>query len=349
MLKTWSSNEQKKWDELVATAPDGGFLQSWAWGDFQEALFNAVYRLSDEKEQWLAQAVQLKAGNHWILYLPRGPVAVGKSVSGSEAAGGHAVDGEPSQESLQAFLNDLKTFAKEKKCFLLRFDPAWSAKDVQLLKIAGATKAKRERQPIHTLIIDTTATEEELLADMKSKWRYNINLAQKKGVTFRWSDNPEDANHFYNLVKKTTQRQVFGSYDEDYYATLVEKLASNNQARFLFAEYEGKVIAALLVGFFGNYAYYLHGASDYEQRAPMAPHLLQWEAIKEAKKRNMSYDFWGVANDPPDNKQERGWAGITRFKRGFAPNKELTEYVGAYEVGIQKFWYAVYKLRNLWR
>ena len=347
MLKNWTADEKTAWDSLVSASPDGGFLQSWVWGDFQEALFNSVYRLSDEQEQWLAQCFQLKAGNQWILYIPRGPVFVGydKVMAGQELS-----SQQSGRQSYLDFFKELKVFAKERGCFLLRFDPAFETGHPFTDTVSRcAKKARRERQPIHTLILDTAKSEAELLEAMKQKWRYNTRLAEKKGVTTRWSTDTKDAEHFYQLVSQTTERQQFGAYDEDYYATLIEKLGPQHQAAFLFAEYEGKPIAGLLLGFFGKRVLYLHGASNYEHRQLMAPHLLQWEAIKEAKRRNMRYDFWGVAAEPPANKQEAGWGGVTRFKKGFAPQIGLTEYVGTYELRVKPLWYWAYRLRSLLR
>ena len=96
---------------------------------------------------------------------------------------------------------------------------------------------------------------------------------------------------------------------------------------------------------FGNdTATYLFGASDYEYRNLMAPHLLQWQAIKDAKDKDLwFYDFWGAAPEGSEGKLSQ-WAGFTRFKKGFSPELELTEYIGTYEkifspvkLGLYKF------------
>lgn len=330
MLNHWTQVDRDKWDKLIATSPDGGILQSWGWGEFQEALGNAVYNISDENEEWLAQCIQLKAGNKWILTIPRGPVFVGSST--------------PAESSLGNFFNELTQFAKEHNCFLIRLDPAWPSDG--LSKQSRVVKSRKERNPVHTLIVDTSKSEEELLKQMKSKHRYNIRLAEKKGVKARWSSSAKDAVEFFNLVRLTTERQGFGSYNLEYFKTMIRVMGESDNAKFLLAEFKGDIIAGLLVGFFGEYAYYLHGASDHEHRSLMAPHLLQWEAIKEAKRKGLKYDFWGVAADPPANKQEEDWGGVTRFKKGFAPETELTEYVGTYEIGVQKAWYFVYRMRQ---
>lgn len=324
MLQVWPADQSQSWDAFVAKhAADGGLLQSWAWGRFQESLGNAVYNLTNDAQTIVAQALQLKAGSQWVLSVPRGPIC---SASVSDA-------------DLQAFIADLKTFARGRGCFLVRLDPAFSAGKVSVLVAAGASKAKRERNPKQTLVIDLTHTEEALLSAMKSKWRYNIKLAEKKGVTVRFGSTSNDAKLFWNLVEKTTDRQGFATYDVDYFQTMLSALQTGQHAMIAIAEVQGKPIAALLLGYFGDTAYYLHGASDYEHRALMAPHLLQWTAIQDAKAKGYkTYDFWGVS--------EVEWPGVTRFKQGFAPATAFIDYVGTYELPIKRFAYLLYRLRQ---
>lgn len=329
MLRHWTADERNVWDTFVANSQDGGLLQSWAWGAFQEKLGNAVYNVSNEEKTLFAQCLQLRAANQWVLVIPRGPVSLSNSTP----------------DQLKTFFTDLRVFAKERGCFLVRFDPPWSAMPANVLRLMH--KSRRERQPVHTLILDTTPEVDTIFASMKSKWRYNVRLAEKKSVTVRRGTSASDAATFFSLVAKTTDRQDFASYDEAYFATLIESLAASNQAEFFVAELQGKPIAALLVTHFGKVAIYLHGASDYEHRALMAPHLLQWEAIKAAKARGMSYDFWGVAAEPPANEQEKHWGGVTRFKKGFAPTTALTEYVGTYEMPVKPLFYKLYRLRQM--
>ena len=101
------------------------------------------------------------------------------------------------------------------------------------------------------------------------------------------------------------------------------------------AEYERQIIAANLVNFYGDTATYLHGSSSSKNRQVMAPHLLQWEQIKEAKNRGMKYyDFWGFDEDK--------WPGVSRFKKGFGG--EIVEYAGAYDLIWNKLWYQLYNL-----
>ncbi|MDP2934721.1 MAG: peptidoglycan bridge formation glycyltransferase FemA/FemB family protein, partial [bacterium] len=172
----------------------------------------------------------------------------------------------------------------------------------------------------------------ELLEKMHPKTRYNIQLAQRKGVKFQASiPRIQNFKDFWRLMEETTKRDGFHSHPKEYYRKLLEIPG----VELFVAEHDGKIIAANIVVFYDKQAIYLHGASNYEQRNLMAAPLLQWEQIKEAKKRGcVEYDFWGV--------DEQKWPGVTRFKKSF--NGKEIEYPGAYDLIFQPMWYEVYKI-----
>jgi lipid II:glycine glycyltransferase (peptidoglycan interpeptide bridge formation enzyme) len=106
-------------------------------------------------------------------------------------------------------------------------------------------------------------------------------------------------------------------------------------AELFLACFKEKIIAANIVIFFGGKATYLHGASNYRYRKLMAPHLLQWSQIKEAKNKGCEiYDFWGI--------DEEKWPGLTRFKKGFG-GEEL-QYSEGKDFVFSNFWYKTYKI-----
>jgi lipid II:glycine glycyltransferase (peptidoglycan interpeptide bridge formation enzyme) len=173
---------------------------------------------------------------------------------------------------------------------------------------------------------------------MKPKTRYNIRLAERKGVKVRIS---EDAEALYSLLTKTAGRDKgYTPHPEDYYQKMLATLGPKDLVKIFVAEYQGQPLAAVLVSFFGEVAIYLHGGFDESQRNLMAPYLCQWEAIKYAKLKNCHYyDFWGVAetDDPKD-----GWAGITRFKDGFGGEKIVLP--GSYDLILNSFWYHIFSM-----
>jgi lipid II:glycine glycyltransferase (peptidoglycan interpeptide bridge formation enzyme) len=70
----------------------------------------------------------------------------------------------------------------------------------------------------------------------------------------------------------------------------------------------------------------------------MTPHLLQWQAIKDANEQGFEiYDFWGVA---PKDGSKPNWEGITRFKKGFGGR--MVSYPGVKIFVYNKQWYRFY-------
>ena len=133
------------------------------------------------------------------------------------------------------------------------------------------------------------------------------------------------------MLQDTAKRGRFKIHPEEHY----EKMLKISGMELFVAEYQNKIIAANIVLFYGKRAIYLHGASDYEYRNLMAPYLLQWHQILEAKKQGRNeYDFWGI--------DEKKWPGVTRFKKGFS-GKEIF-YPGAYDLVFQPLWYRIYKI-----
>jgi len=311
----------REWDDFVQkNAQDGGFLQSWQWGEFQKSLGRMIYRLAvlDNKEvvaAALAVRHKLPGGLNYI-YLPRGPVV--KANLGILHS---------REQILKLIFQQIRLKASPLASIFLRLDPPLNSA-APLVKLGAQPSG--QVQPQQTLILDLSASQEQLLAKMKPKTRYNIKVAEKHGVEIIYSGK-EDLEIFWQLLVKTSDRDRITSHPKNYYA----RMLSLPDVRLVLARYQNKVIAGNIMAFFGKYCYYLHGASDYDYRDKMAPYLLQWRMIKDAKEQGCRwYDFWGA--------DENKWPGVTRFKVGFAPQTTLTEYVGAYDLIYNKFLYRLY-------
>lgn len=195
-------------------------------------------------------------------------------------------------------------------------------------------------QPKEILIVGISGSEEDLLAGMKQKTRYNVRLAEKKGVTVFASREEKYIEEFLRLVKVTAQRDKITAHPENYYRKMFEAIPQD-VLKLYVAEYQGKIIAANLVLFFGRTATYLHGASDNIHREVMAPYLLQWQAMLDAKKAGYTqYDLGGVKTGDARGKS---WEGISRFKTGFAPDIEPTRFPGCYDIIIKPGRYNLYR------
>jgi len=202
-------------------------------------------------------------------------------------------------------------------------------------------RSTKNVQPADTLLLDLNKTEEELSAEMHQKTRYNIKLAEKKGVKVeKVEDQKEAINIFKELIKETSARDKFTPHSNSYYRKMLKSLDKNVCS--WVAKYEDKVLAANIVVNFGDTVTYLHGASSNKHRNLMAPHLLQWEQIKWAKGNGFQiYDFWGISDS------DSRWAGFTRFKRGFGGwEKKLP---GTFDLVHNQRMYKLYKLIKKFR
>jgi len=244
-------------------------------------------------------------------------------------------------------LDYLFWLAMDNKSGWIRFDPR-SEKDLILIKESfdkidrkkrgvDIIKAPHDVQSKEIFIIDISKTEEELLVEMKSKTRYNVRLAEKKGVVIK--EGKQYIEDFLRLSKETAQRDGIVIHPEEYYKKMIENLPAD-MIKLYVAEYEGKILAANIVIFFEDSATYAHGASSNESRDVMAPYLLQWRQIQDAKEKGYSfYDFGGVKT----KSNGKSWAGITRFKTGFSPKTESIVFPGSYDIIISPRKYSLYK------
>lgn len=200
-------------------------------------------------------------------------------------------------------------------------------------------------QPRELFIIDITKPERELLAEMKSKTRYNIKIALKHNVKMVKCAKNNAAcgraiDEFVRLVKITAERDKITPHPDEYYRKIFETIPEENLKLYL-AELEGKIIAANIVVFYGKVATYLHGASDNAYRHVMAPYLLQWQVILDAKKEGYEkYDLGGIRT----GENVGSWAGITRFKTGFSVNNGPLKFPGSYDIVLNPFRYNLYRI-----
>lgn len=329
-LLTISAAERREWADFIKKSPFAPFQQTYAWGDFQKSLGRDVFNLAfKESGRYLLAALAVKHplpfGKAYF-YIPRGPVLEPSTTAEEQA------------EILGPFFEQLGAIARREKVIFARFDPAINKDGPVGLylnrKYRDATGSIR--QPENTLILDLAREEEEILGEMKSKTRYNIRLATKKGVVVDAADEP---TAFLKLNRETAERDRFQSHEDAYYKNLLKFFADDEeiQLKLLVANYERRAVAAIILAFYNDTALYLHGASAYEYRNVMAPHLLQWAGIKMAKERGLRYyDFWGIA---PKDEPNHPWAGITRFKLGFGGDE--VNYVRAREAAFAKGWYTL--------
>ena len=183
-------------------------------------------------------------------------------------------------------------------------------------------RAASDVQPPDTVLLDLHNSEEELLGAMKPKWRYNIRLAEKKGVVIG-EGGLEDLGEFYRLYRATALRDRIALHPQHYYERLFSlakayprgSSRSAPDLRLWIARHEGEALAAIVTLFRGEEAVYLYGASSDSKRNLMPAYALQWAAIRAAKAALcLEYDFFGI---PPNEDPNHPMAGLYRFKTGF--------------------------------
>lgn len=320
--KELTGEQKEDWNRFVIKQ-NGCFLQSWERGEFQKFVGREVNFLKNENLQALVVKHNLPFGKSY-LYCPRGPV-INLNLKSQNS--------KP-QLKTQNFLDETKKISKESDAIFIRIEPTFDISEDDLKEL-GFIKTKNV-QPSKTLVLDLSLSEEELLTQIHEKTRYNIGLAKRRGVIVRKTDyNEKDFEIFWKLLNLTAKRQGIRIFPKEYYSKQLTINSKQFYNLLFIAEYQDKPIAANLVNFFGQTATYLHGGWDKYHRSLMAPHLLQWEQIKEARNRGCElYDFWGI--------DEQKWPGVTRFKKGFG-GKEVN-YIGTWDLVLQPMWYKMYSL-----
>jgi len=341
--------DKKIWDNLIVSQ-GSGFMQSWDWGEFREKNGIDVQRIVVT-----SRGSCLSADRHGVAcQVEKRKLALGKNyfyVAGANF--------QLSIFNFQTLIEEIKELAKKEKAVFIKWESlAKSNINTDKLKKAGFIESKNI-QPKDTLVLGLSQTEEEIFQNFHSKHRYNIKLAQKKGVQIKILDSDSEFEEFYGLVKKTDERKHIKSFPKKYYKELFEfakksvkiKTSPDLEVRF-FGSYFGKnIVAGLVLMTWNNKATYLIGANDYRYRQCMAPHLLQWETIKESKKIGAKeYDFWGIIrkeNFESDREFEKHpWAGITRFKSGFGG--KTVQFEKTFDYVVSPFWYKLYRsIKNL--
>lgn len=324
-LRPVAADQQPRWDRFVNDHPHGHFLQSWGWGELKAGAGWYPLRLAlwDESQGQMVGAAQLlcRTAPHtpsWLgnlAYMPKGPVI------------------DWSQPDLcGAFFTQLNAFLRRRGTVVLHMEPSLEiavAADDRLQESMAALPCYPVAtiQPRRTIMLDLSPDPETLLAQMKEKWRYNVRLAARKGVTIRAAQNIDDVSEWYKLLRTTSQRDDFGIHTLDYYLRCWQIFAPRRQLTLFLAEHEGHLLGGIFVALFARQAIYLYGASSSEQRQLMPNYLLQWRAICWAREQGAaSYDFWGI---PATDDENEPMAGVYRFKSGWGGR--VTRFVGNYE------------------
>jgi peptidoglycan pentaglycine glycine transferase (the first glycine) len=298
------------WNEAIL-ASDGHLLQSWRWGSLKSQFGWETERLAASSEGGLALAQVLfrrKAGVS-IGYIPRGPAL-------------------PSNDpgALTVLWPQIEQAARERRALTVIIEsdeaiPASVARELRLDR--GPTSV----QPTRSVKIDLS-DDETLLKQMHQKTRYNVRLAQRRGVEARIAEYSESSlRSFYELLQDTSVRNDFAIHTLEYYRRFLQLF--ERDAVLIFANIDNRPVAGIVAAAFGNEAIYMYGASSTKDRAHGAGFLIQFEAMRWARERGcLRYDLWGIPPiDPQSTKVHDGdriagttgsdWRGLYEFKTRF--------------------------------
>ena len=221
--------------------------------------------------------------------------------------------------------------------YRLEIDEPITSQPLDILTRFGYAKAFEEMQPEHTIVINISKEEGEILAQMKQKGRYNIRVATKHNVEVKES---ETVDNFYQLYETMTKRQKISHRDKEYFQKLFDNLRAKSYVKVFEARHSNRVLATAIVTYYANRATYLFGGSSQEMKNVMAPYLLHWEIMKDAKAMGfIEYDLFGVA---PENQPNHPWAGVTNFKEKFGG--KYLELIGSYDKVFKPFEYKLFRL-----
>jgi len=328
-------SDGRRWNEALATLPGAHVLQSYEWGQTKAQVGWTARRLLflDEESGRPRAAVSLLRRQ-----LPRLPLAVAYVPKGPALDHGDLPLAE-------AVLARIEEEARRARAIFVKIDPDVPADSEQgttfkqLLRRRGWRVSREQIQFRNTLLSDLTLDEAGLLAGMKSKTRYNVRLAARRGVTVR-AGTLDDLPIFYGMYSETGQRDDFIIRPLDYYRRLWETFLRAGMAHLLLAEVESEPVAGLLLLRFARTTWYMYGASTNRHRQRMPNYLLQWEAIRWAKAQGCtSYDWWGA----PDllDESDPMW-GVHRFKAGFGG--EFVPHIGAWDFPVSRSLYWLYSV-----
>jgi lipid II:glycine glycyltransferase (peptidoglycan interpeptide bridge formation enzyme) len=320
-----------EWDVFLAQQPDAHLLQTSAWGRLKSEFgWQSAYLAAGAAgAQVLFRRLPLGLK---LAYIPRGPV----------------ISGNP-EEAARAWtdlLPEMDALCRRRGAFMLKIEPdIWEQPGAPGETPPGFRPAVQEIQPPRTLLIDLAGDEAQLLGRMKQKTRYNIRLAQKKGVQVQPAS---DLETFHHLMLVTGQRDAFGVHSLAYYRRAYELFRVQDQCALLVASCAGEPLAAIMVFARGQRAWYFYGASSDAHRELMPTYLVQWEGLRWARERGCrSYDLWGVpdadeaALEANFTKRSDGLWGVYRFKRGFGG--VLCRAQGPWDRVYRPLWYAFYR------
>jgi peptidoglycan pentaglycine glycine transferase (the first glycine) len=325
-----SSVARDEWDGWLQDSPGGGHvLQSYEWGEFKKNLGWRPIRLVLERDGEVVGLGQFLAYNTApvpgvLMYCTKGPWLPWED-----------------KKAVRTFFEGVRAVARREGAHTVKIEPEVleQQQDVKdLLGEIGFHKARYDLNLKTTLVADLSLPEEELLARMKGRTRYNVRLAARKGVEVVEPEFEEAWETFYEWMKATSERKedYVLRRSRDYLHGVMREMHDAGQGHLFFAEHEGTPLAGMYVFTFGEKYWYMYGASSNEKRNLKPNYLLQWEVMRWARQRGLThYDMVGVPKPEELDESSSLW-NVYKFKEGFGG--EIVDSLGCFDLPVRKAW-----------
>jgi lipid II:glycine glycyltransferase (peptidoglycan interpeptide bridge formation enzyme) len=320
--KLFTNQDQKIYDSVVIHP-----VQTWAWGEFQKSQGHTIFRYGvyNSKDK-LTTAFTISF--HTV---PKTKYSIGTILRGPKVS--------------EEILKTIKDIAQKQNAIFVKLEPNVTKENNSMNFPSLVISPKVAFYP-HTFKVDLTKSEEKLLADMHSKTRYNIRIANRHGVEVKEVTTDKGFEIYLKLLFDTIKRQGFYLHTLKYHRDLWKILKTTDIPHIMLASYQGKVLSAFMLFKLKDQLFYPYGASLDINREVMAPTLNMWESIKLGQKlKCTTFDMWGCLG--PDAKEGDNGFGFHRFKQGY--NGQPYEYVGTYDYVINPTLYKLYNLVDKFR
>ncbi|OGD79539.1 MAG: hypothetical protein A2Y64_02565 [Candidatus Coatesbacteria bacterium RBG_13_66_14] len=301
--------------------PEAPPTQTSAWAEVKAAYGYRALRVAvisaDGSPAALGQVLARRLpllGRDW-LYCPYGPLW-----------------NPDAPEALKLWLDAVRGHEIARRAAVLTIEPRVPDDEDsrKLLTGLGFRRGVQDVQPRGTLLLDLSLEEATLFAGLEGHTRYNVGLAERRGVEIKLENSPAGVERFVDLLEETEERKRFLAHDRAYYRRVWEAFVKADACDLLLATFEGGDVAGAWLVYAGRTAYYVYGATSRRHSQHKGSQLLQWRAILKAKERGaLVYDFWGAPVEPTE--KHPLW-GVYQFKKGFGG--EHTVFVGAHDLSL---------------
>ncbi len=324
MINEFTEKDKQTFDK-AARHP----LQSWEWGEFRKKTGVGLSRLTNRENGKIKTVFQITwhkipHTNFRIGYCPKSSV--------------------PDKEEVEAIFKE----AQKRGAIFVKFEPNEKINPETEKEISSLASNFNwvKGKPLftkYTFQLDISKTEEDLLKNMHQKTRYNLRLAEKKGVEIIEDNTLKGFEDYWKLMEETTKRQGFFAHTKEYHQKMWQTMTESGMGHLFKAVYEEKTLTAWMVFILNDTIYYPYGASGNENREVMASNLMMWEVIRYGKKQGCKlFDMWGSLGPDPDTADP--WYGFHKFKQGYGA--ELVEFLGSFDLVVNPTLYKLYGLSD---